>query len=75
MQPPHSIVRGTSRAWDAQGKTSLETYAARPRARVGHLAVCAVVRSDMRYPWSREHWVITGIVLSFGIEYRTSTVP
>ena len=69
------MVRGTSRALDAQGKTSLETYAARPRARVGRLAVCccraagrvvsAVTRAPVRY---------LRIILISGTEYRTSTV-
>ena len=75
MQPPHSIVRGTSRAWDAQGKTSLETYAARPRARVGRLTVCCRVVEHVMSAVTRALGHYARIVLSFGIEYRISTVP
>jgi len=75
VQPPHSIVRGTSRAWDAQGKTSLETYAARPRARVGRLAVCCRLVGHVMSAVTRALGHYARIVLSFGIEYRISTVP
>ena len=75
MQPPHSTVRGTSRASDAQGKTSLETYAARPRARVGRLAVCCRVVEHVMSAVTRALGHYARIVLSFGIEYRISTVP